>query len=263
MFRKRTRTLSCLALEQDSMFLLVGYHLWNMSLDCYVFLRTSSKLNTSVEGTGKVQTTNFLNKEIGANCMARLLGIGSTRLRKSMNLTPDLRYGQSKSGSSKDTWSIDAFFTTLHESVAETLPDRPRNLETKNMRCFRTAFSLVFIHCPLFLWWLPWRRFIRRGRAARGDDADFDVSASDIDDGELTTWLEKPGKSMALQILQSQDQKKLTKFLPPGTLIELYQHYTATRQLLGAHVSSSSPKLFKAEGIFSEACASSMYVSNQ
>ena len=86
-------------------------------------------------------------------------------------------------------------------------------------------------------------RFVRRGRAAKADDPDFDL-ASDVEDSELASWLEKPGRSMAWQVLQSTNHKKLTKFLPPGNLMELYQHYAATRQLLAAKVLSSTPKLF-------------------
>lgn len=86
-------------------------------------------------------------------------------------------------------------------------------------------------------------RFVRRGRAARGDDSDWDIEISDMEDEELVSWLERPGTSMALQILQPQDQKKLVKYLAPGTVIELYQHYSATRQIIGAHISSSRPKL--------------------
>lgn len=86
-------------------------------------------------------------------------------------------------------------------------------------------------------------RFVRRGRAAKADDPDFDL-ASDVDDSELASWLEKPGRSMAWQVLQSTNHKKLTKYLPPGNLMELYQHYAATRQLLAAKVLSSTPKLF-------------------
>ena len=82
---------------------------------------------------------------------------------------------------------------------------------------------------------------MRRGRAAKGDDSDFDVSASDVEDTELSSWLEKPGKSMALQVLSGPTEKKLTKYLPPGNVMELYHHYVATRLLIGARVSSSKP----------------------
>ena len=78
----------------------------------------------AVEGQGQVTTVLFLGKEVGLACMAKLLGVGTTRLRRSRAFIPDLRMGQLKTGSTKDTFSIDAFFTTLHEAVAETLPDR-------------------------------------------------------------------------------------------------------------------------------------------
>ena len=72
------------------------------------------------------------------------------------------------------------------------------------------------------------RRFVRRGRAARGDDPDFDL-ASDVEDGELITWLEKPQLTTALQLLQPNDSKKLAKYLPPGTVADLFEQYAATR----------------------------------
>lgn len=81
-------------------------------------------------------------------------------------------------------------------------------------------------------------RFIRRGRAAKADDLDFDV-ASDVEDAELASWLERPGASMGWQALHPHDQHKLVKWLPPGNLSQLYEHYTATRQLVGAKTSSS------------------------
>ena len=62
---------------------------------------------------------------MGFACLAKLLGIGTARLRRNANLTPDMRFGKDKRGSTSHTFSIDAFLTTLHESVAETLPDRP------------------------------------------------------------------------------------------------------------------------------------------
>ena len=80
-------------------------------------------------------------------------------------------------------------------------------------------------------------RFVRRGRAAHADDPDFDIE-SDVEDGELTSWLERPGKSVAFQIIHWQDSKKLVKYLPPGNLKELYQHYASSRSLLGLKSSS-------------------------
>ena len=37
-----------------------------------------------------------------------------------------------------------------------------------------------------------------------------------------------------MQLLQPHDKKKMTKFLPPGTVMDLFQQYSATRQLLQA-----------------------------
>lgn len=76
-------------------------------------------------------------------------------------------------------------------------------------------------------------RFVRRGRAAKRDDKDFDLE-SDCEDSELITWLEKPALSTALQLLQPNDSKKMTKYLPPGTVMDLFHQYAATRDLLGA-----------------------------
>ena len=112
-----------------------------------------AELNTAMEGTGKRQTTNFLNQEIGNTCLARLLGIGSSRLKKGQGLKPDLRFGQTKSGSAKETWSIDAFFTTLHESVAETLPDRPCRVYKEKMSV--KGFSSL-MQTPCFPKKHPW-----------------------------------------------------------------------------------------------------------
>ena len=97
-------------------------------------------------------------------------------------------------------------------------------------------------------------RFVRRGRAAKADDADFDV-ASDVSDTDLVTWLEKPGSGPAWQLLQLQDKKKLVKYLPPGNVQELYQHYGSTRKLLGVKPVSCCPKLC-ATHVF--ACCSQM-----
>ncbi|CAK8999029.1 unnamed protein product [Durusdinium trenchii] len=71
------------------------------------------------------------------------------------------------------------------------------------------------------------------------DDPDFDIE-SDVEDGELTSWLERPGKSVAFQIIHWQDSKKLVKYLPPGNLKELYQHYVrAALQPLPWHSADS------------------------
>lgn len=80
-------------------------------------------------------------------------------------------------------------------------------------------------------------RFIRRGRAATAEDPTFDL-ASDVEDEELASWLDKPGSSMAWQLLQGKDTKQMCKFLPPGNVQELYQHYVASRQIMGSSMVS-------------------------
>lgn len=79
-------------------------------------------------------------------------------------------------------------------------------------------------------------RFVRRGRAAKRDDADFDYDiASDVEDTELISWLEKPGLGTALQLIQQPtDSKKMTKYLAPGTIADLFHHYESARKLIGA-----------------------------
>ena len=65
-----------------------------------------------------------MGKEIGRECLCAVLGIGINRLRKGLNLIPDGRVGLQKSGSHRDTASVDAFLSVLYEGLAETLPDR-------------------------------------------------------------------------------------------------------------------------------------------
>eukprot|EP00435_Cladocopium_sp_Y103_P062758 s204_g24.t1 len=74
-------------------------------------------------------------------------------------------------------------------------------------------------------------RFIRRGRSSGQEDTDFDLD-SDCDVEELKDFLDTP-KSAMWDVIQT-GEKKVTKFLDPGTVADLYQHYVATRQLFGA-----------------------------
>ena len=85
-------------------------------------------------------------------------------------------------------------------------------------------------------------RFVRRGRAATPCSDEYELE-SDVSDSELASWVQKPGRSIALQFL-SKGEAKMTKFLPPGNIMELYQHYASTRQLLGVDQVSSVSELF-------------------
>ena len=116
-------------------------------------------------------------------------------------MQPDLRIGSKKSGSQRLTYSVDAFLTVQYEGVAETLPDR----------------------------------FVRRGRAASGEDSDLDIEVgSEASLEDLKDWLDKPGQGGSLWQCVEPSSKKLCKYLPPGTVADLYEHYQATRQLFGA-----------------------------
>ena len=75
---------------------------------------------------GRVSTKHlFLGKNMSQTCLSALLGIGTKRLRKKMNGTPDLRFGKSKRGNNKNTASVDAWLALQYTQIAETLPDRP------------------------------------------------------------------------------------------------------------------------------------------
>ena len=79
---------------------------------------------------------------------------------------------------------------------------------------------------------------MRRGRAARRkpdlDDpgrSDFEEVASDIEDvGDLREWLSVQGCNQA-QLVPG--ESLVRKFLPPGNVMELYEHYRASQALLG------------------------------
>ena len=81
-------------------------------------------------------------------------------------------------------------------------------------------------------------RFVRRGRSQWGEDAEIDLEATEVDPEDVRIWLDKP-KGAIWSALQGGDSKPITKFLSPGTVTDLYTHYQATRQLLGAAAVSS------------------------
>ena len=60
-------------------------------------------------------------------------------MRKTLRLQPDLRFGHDKSGTKRETASVDAFLTVLYDSVAETLPDR----HCSKSRCINTVNTIM------------------------------------------------------------------------------------------------------------------------
>ena len=87
-----------------------------------VFIPT--KMHQAVDGRGPTSSFKFLERTINQKCLAALLGVGSSRLKKGASAVPDLRCGKAKSESRQNTYSVDAFLTTLYDQLAETLPDR-------------------------------------------------------------------------------------------------------------------------------------------
>lgn len=142
-----------------------------------------------------IKTITFMDEECGRACLCMIIGIGVNRLRKALSLAPDLRVGKVNAGQRQAAYSVDAFLSVLYEGVAETLPNR----------------------------------FIRRGQSK--DDPSFDVETDDVE--ELKDWLDHPGRGVAWQSI-APDSKRLTKYLPPGTVRDLYEDYQSTRQLFGA-----------------------------
>ena len=77
------------------------------------------------------------------------------------------------------------------------------------------------------------------------DDAgqsDYEELASDVDNvDELREWLSTQGcKTAGL----SPNESLICKYLPPGNVMELFEHYKSTQKLLGAHSVSKLSLLF-------------------
>ena len=89
-------------------------------------------------------------------------------------------------------------------------------------------------------------RFIRRGRASKpatscdlDDDhpRDGEEISSDIENAdELGEWLATKPTGHLTHILPH--QSLVRKYLPPGTVADLYEHYKSTQQMLGAYFAS-------------------------
>lgn len=81
-------------------------------------------------------------------------------------------------------------------------------------------------------------RFIRRGRALSrkkdlDDDgpSDFEEIASDVEQtDDLRAWLSTRSFTTARLV---PGESLVRKFLPPGTINDLYEHYRATQSMLG------------------------------
>ena len=145
-----------------------------------------------------------------------ILGIGRRRLVKAMTATPDLRYGSKEKPTSSESDSCRAFFNTLYFKVAESLPDKfvRRGRASKRRRTKHSHNIKVGDSSSEETW------FSAEGSEDEGDDAD------------LFAWLDKSSDT-PLQNLTLTQQRLVKRFLPPGNVTGLYDHYQVTQSMLG------------------------------
>lgn len=109
----------------------VGIH--QLFVSCVVLqLVVTTKLHTLVGSSdhgktagGRQTIFTFLGQQIGRVCLCAVLSIGINRLRRALEVIPDMRIGVSRKGvRQQDSQSVNAFLGILYNGVAETLPDR-------------------------------------------------------------------------------------------------------------------------------------------
>ena len=81
-------------------------------------------MQLSTAGKSEPLSYFLLDKPVGRKCLAALIGVGQARLQRSRAGTPDLRFGKREHRSQPGTWTADAFFQVVYDSIAETLPDK-------------------------------------------------------------------------------------------------------------------------------------------
>jgi len=142
-----------------------------------------------------------------------LLGIGKNRLARAEAGTPDLRCGTQERAASAAADSVRAFFHNAYTKLGECLPDK----------------------------------FVRRGRAKKqsktkdkNDDSsdDWEVHSCEDDDADLREWLEKSSDT-AVHNACVNNATLAKRWLPPGNLAEMYDHYQVVQSMLDAHAASS------------------------
>ena len=97
----------------------------------------------SSSGSGATRSWDILGKEIGMKCLAALLAVGQSRLKKALAGTPDLRFGKKEHRFQAATWSVEAFLQVCYDSLAETLPDKYHALN-----CWSSLFlTFLVLYC--------------------------------------------------------------------------------------------------------------------
>lgn len=146
-----------------------------------------------------------------------ILRIGTERLKKAENTVPDLRHGKQERPTSAESDSCRSFFQSMYYKVAESLPDRFIRRKRKRTTHGHKQFQYDT------------------------DDSSFyeaDGEEEQNDDADLFAWLDKatdgPLHSIALN-----SSNLVQRFLPPGNLTELYDHYQVVQSMLGISPASS------------------------
>ncbi|CAJ1450988.1 unnamed protein product, partial [Effrenium voratum] len=145
------------------------------------------------------------------DCLVAILGCGKNRLKKALSGAPDCRYGKKDRGRQHGSSSVEAFFHVQYHQIGEALPDR----------------------------------FIKRGQDRIRDlDSDSEPDQdgafnSEDEDNELKAWLDKPSSGLVFNTVVNKEHL-VRRYLPPGNLAELFEHYQALQSLLGARSVSYS-----------------------
>ena len=224
---------------------------------------------STTSGTGGSTSCTLLDKPTGFKCLSALLGVGSNRLEKKASGNPDLRFGKHEHKSRPGTWTVDGFLQVAYNAIAETLPDEflvPTHQETVFWTQPYEAPLQQPYEAPLQLYLIlyifttynksltshqskiqfPFHnqrpRFVRRGRASHrkrdlgdNDPSDWEEVASDVENKEeLREWLAT--ESCKTTLLPH--NQLVRKWLPPGTVMDLYEHYKSTQAMLGSHAVS-------------------------
>ena len=115
---------------------------------------TEIRMCISDTGSGRVEC-KILDKPTGFKCLATLMGMGHSRVRRSHAGAPDLRHGQRPYQSKPGTWTVDGFLQVAYDSIAETLPDQSIG------KSFWPKFSNLFPWFGLHNFW-GLQRYIHR-----------------------------------------------------------------------------------------------------
>lgn len=150
--------------------------------------------------------------------MATLIGVSMTRLRKAESSTPDARFGAQVKGTSAESDSVRAFFHSMYIKIAESLPDRFVRIGRAKRR--KTTHGL---------------------KSFKHDDSDSDYFQAPSDtenDDDLRQWLDRADDT-PLHNATLNAGALVKRFLPPGNLSELYDHFQVVQSMLGVSAASS------------------------